>query len=145
MRKNMSTVEDVRFSVTLPKDLIERMEAAYPLSNSRSRNDFIKKAIQFYNVYLQLDGEADVFADIVGSTVKAELAGASIQNEAQRKKDVEQLARNQFKIATELSKIALIISDNLKIPTERISDLHVQAVNEVKSINGILEFEERVQ
>jgi|GEM_PF-5229965 len=55
-----------------------------------------------------VNGEADVFADIVGSTIEAKINDAVLRSETQHDKDVERLARNQFKIAVELAKIAMI-------------------------------------
>ena len=54
-------------------------------------------------------------------------------------------ARNQFRIATELAKIGIIVADNLNVPKEQLANWHVQALNEVKRINGVLGFEERME
>lgn len=126
-------------------DLIERMDASFPLADARSRSDYINKAVKFYNAYLQLNGEVDVFSEIIGNTVEARMTDVAFKSEAQRIKDVEQLARNQFKLATELAKIAFIMCDNLKIPKERMTAWHVQAIEEVRSINGILGFQDRLE
>jgi len=142
--KNHTPEKEIRFSITLPGTTITRMETLFPLAGARSRNDYIKKAIQFYNVYLQLDGDPDVFTKILGDIVEAKMKLIANQAETQRRKDVEQLARNQFKIATELAKIALIMVDNLNVPKERMTEWHVKAIEEVRSLNGILGFADRL-
>jgi len=136
---------DTTFSIRIDTELLKRIDAALPLSEARSRNDYIKKAIQFYNVYLQLNGEVELFSGIVGSTVEAKINEAVFKTEAQHKEAVERLARNQFKIAIELAKLALIIGDNLNIPSERMADWHVQATDEVRSTDGILGFQDRLE
>ena len=135
--------KDTTFSIRVDIDLLKRMDATMPLADARSRNDYIKKAIQFYNVYLQLDGDPGVFSKAVGDIVEAKMNFVVGKTEAHRKEDVEKLARNQFKMATELAKIALIIADNLNVPYDRMTDWHVKAVEEVRSLNGILGFEDR--
>ena len=135
--------KDSTFSIRVDNELLKRMDATLLLAEARSRNDYIKKAIQFYTVYLQLDGDPDVFSKVVGDIVEAKMNFVVKSTEADRKQDVEKLARNQFKIATELAKIALIIGDNLNVPYERMSDWHIKAVEEVRSLNGVLSFEER--
>ena len=131
------------FSIRVEDDLLKRMDTTLPLAEARSRNDYIKKAIQFYTVYLQLDGDPDVFSKVVGDIVEAKMNFVIGKTEAHHKQDIDKLARNQFKIATELAKLALIIGDNLNIPHDRMTDWHVKAVDEVRSLNGILAFEER--
>ena len=138
-------MKDKLISLRMSTDLLERIDASIALANAKSRSDYVNKAVQFYNVYLQLNGEADVFADIVGSTVESKINESVFKSESQRQKDVEQLARNQFKIATELAKISLIIGDNLNVPHDRMTDWHLQAIEEVRTLNGILGFQDRLE
>ena len=130
-------------SLRVDDDLLNRIDTTFSLAGARSRNDYIKKAIMFYSVYLQLDNDANEYSKIIGDIVEAKMRFAIGNTETQRKQDIEKLARNQFKIATELAKLALIIADNLNIPHDRMTDWHVKAVEEVRSINGILGFENR--
>jgi len=140
-----TAIKDTTFSIRVDADLLKRIDAALPLTQARSRNDYIRKAIQFYNVYLQLDNSPDVLSKIIGDTVEAKMNFVVSKTESQRKQDVEKLARNQFKIATELAKIALVMVDNLNVPYEKMSDWHIRAVEEVRSLNGILGFEDRAE
>ena len=130
--------EDRRFTVRFSPRIFEKMQDSLHLSNARSRNDYIKDAIRFYTMYLLLNGEADTFSKILGDIVETKIRDAALKAEVQRIKDIERLARNQFKIAVELAKIDLILEDNLTIPEERITDWHVQAVEEVRMIDGVL-------
>ena len=53
------------------------------------------------------------------------------------------MASNQFKIATELAKLCLVVADNLRVPFEKLAGWHVKAVREVKELDGVLGFENR--
>ena len=141
----MSDAKNTVVSLRLETRMLNFIDATLPLAGAKNRNEYFRKAIQFYNVYLQLDGDPDAFSKILGDIVEARMKLIATQAETQRQKDVEQLARNQFKIATELSKIALIMIDNLNIPKERMTEWHVQAIEEVRSINGILSFADRIE
>ena len=131
------------FNVRMDEHVIERIEALRPLVGSRSRNDYINRAVQFYNAYLMVDDGSDVFKEIIGGVVEDKMNKVVSKVEEQRKKDVHRLASNQFKIATELAKLCLIIADNLKVPFEKLTSWHVKAVREVKDIDGVLGFENR--
>jgi len=142
----MIDIEEVKqsvISVRIDNSLLKRVDASLPLAGARSRNDFVNKAIQFYNVYLQLEGEPDVFSKIVGNIVESKMNYVVSQTEIDRKNDVDRLARNLFKTATELAKLGFIIGDNLKIPEDQMTALHVRALEEVRTTNGILGFEDR--
>lgn len=135
--------KDTVISLRIDNTLLKCVDGSLPLAEAKSRNDFIKKAIQFYNAYLQLESDPGIYSKVIGDMVESKMNIVVSRTEAQHLKDVEQLARNQFKIATELAKIALVIGDNLNIPDERIADWHVKAIEEVKSLNGVLGFEDR--
>ena len=129
----------------MDKELIERIDARLDASCARSRNDYINKSVQFYNTYMQLEGEQDAFSEILSNIVEDKMRGVVLELTEQMEKDVTRLARNQFKIATELAKIGIIVADNLNVPKEQLANWHVQALEEVKRINGVLGFEERTE
>ena len=131
-------------TIRMPVSLMKNLDASLLLANARSRNEYINKAVQFYNVYLQLNGEPDAFSKIVGDIVEMKMNYVVAKAEANHKQNMERLSRNQFKIATELAKIALIMMDNLNIPPERMEDWHIKAMEEVSTLNGILGFEDRL-
>jgi len=115
------------FNVRMDNDLIERIDAGLSMGDARSRNDYINKSVQFYNAYMQLEGGQDEFSKILGDIVEDRMKMVVSELEVQREKDVTRLARNQFKIATELAKVGIIMADNLNVPKERMTEWHVQA------------------
>ena len=52
------------------------------------------------------------------------------------------LARMDFKLAVELSKLAHVIAYSHDVDEEALHRLHVKCVEEVKRINGAIEFED---
>ena len=144
-KNNYSKKNEIRFSISLPESLIEQMESSFVLTGSRTRNAFIKEAIQFYVMYSQLKGVPDTFTSFVTRIVETSINNAVEKLYEQQNDHTTRLARNQFKIATELAKVALIIGDNLNIPQEKMTEWHVTAVEEVMSINGILDFKCRLE
>jgi hypothetical protein len=120
---------------------IKNMDASLSLANVKSRSEYISKAVQFYNVYLQLNGEPDVFTKIVGNIVEAKMDFVISNAEEKRNNDIEKLSRNQFKIGVEIAKIAYILGNNLEIPKEKMEQWHKKAVEELSKINGIINFE----
>ena len=130
-------------SFRLETDLVERIDANMPVIDARSRNDFVSKAIKFYNVYLQLDGEPDIFTKIVATLVEQKIKLEMLRLECKWESDVERLARNQFKVAVELSKLSRLFADQLEIEVDKLEQRHFEVVHEVRTINGILGFDDR--
>jgi metal-responsive CopG/Arc/MetJ family transcriptional regulator len=102
-------------SIRLEDDLLKRIQSNLYLTNIRNRNEFIKKSIEFYCVYLQLDGEPDVFSKIVGNIVEGKISYLSNCLEKNRKKDLEHLLKNQAKILNEISKINTKLIDMIVV------------------------------
>ena len=140
----MSKTGQSVLSVRLEDSLLSNLDSNLGLANCRSRNEYIKKAVQFYNVYIQISSSPDVFSKILGTIVEAKLKYTTEQLNIIHKNSTDRLARNQFKIAVELSKINLLLAHALEIDPERMKQWHIEAVEEVKQINGILGFEERL-
>lgn len=137
------SIMEARLNVRLEKNLLGRLDASLPLANAKSRNEYILKAIQFYNVYLQMEGDPDIFSKVVGDIVAAKITHAINKESVKRADDTERIARNQFKVATELAKLCIIISNSIEVPKEKLKEWHLEALNEVRKINGIMDFEER--
>jgi hypothetical protein len=125
-------------SIRMKESLVKTMEASFNLANVKSRSEYISKAVQFYNAYLLLDGNSDVFSEVIGNVVKTKIDFAISNSEESRKKDNERIKENQFKLATQIAKINYIIADNLEIPEDKQDEWHIKAIDEVSKTKGTI-------
>ena len=100
-------------------------------ANMRSRNEFVNEALKFYCGYLKSRKAEDYLLQSLSSV----LAG-TVQDSENR------LARMDFKIAVELSKLSQVIAYTHDVDGEALQKLHAKCVEEVKRINGAVEFED---
>jgi len=118
----------------LSPDALRRMDAAVVLVSCKSRSDFIERAVNFYAGYLSANEHTDFLADVIAQMV----AGTISVTE-------NRLARLQFKEAVELAKLSHMLAAVSDVDEETLRRLHVKCVDEVKRINGVVNFEHAVQ
>ena len=110
------------------------MERAYELlefSGVRSRNEFAAEAMKFYIGFLNSKKAEHYLLQSLSSV----LSGTVHDSE-------NRLARMDFKLAVEISKLAHVIAYSHDVDEEALHKLHVKCVEEVKRINGAIEFED---
>lgn len=71
---------------------------------------------------------------MITETVKAEIKGTE-----------QRLARLMFKVAVELGKISHMIAAMNDIDEETLHELHTMCINEVRKINGIIDYDDAVK
>lgn len=111
-----------------------RMDAASILAGCKSRSDFVERAINFYAGYLAAQNHTDFFAQAIAEMVSGAIAGTE-----------NRIARLQFKEAVELAKLTRILASMGEVDEESLRQLHIQCVNEVKRINGVIRYEDAVK
>lgn len=123
--------EKVRTGFYIEKEILETADGLLAAANMRSRNEFVNEALKFYCGYLQSRKAEDYLLQSLSSV----LAG-TVQDSENR------LARMDFKIAVELSKLSQVIAYTHDVDEESLHRLHAKCVEEVKRINGAVEFED---
>lgn len=103
-------------------------------SNSRSRNELVTKAIDFYIGYLKAEENINYLAPIIKNMV-----GAMVEASEDR------IVKLLFKVAVELGKISNMLAAVHDVDKETLDSLQLMCVNEVKKINGIISFEKAVR
>ena len=98
------------------------------------RNDFIEQAIEFYSGYVSSQSHKEFLSEVIVDAVMATV----VQTE-------NRLSRLLFKIAVELAKLEQLLAVINEMDEESMRKLHIECVNEVKKINGILKMEEAVR
>lgn len=116
----------------MPHTLAE-VDHIYKSDNCSTRTEFIEKAVRFYLGYLNEEGGVNYISPMITETVKAEIKGTE-----------QRLARLMFKVAVELGKLSHMLAAVNEIDEETLRDLHTMCINEVRKINGIINYEDAV-
>ena len=110
------------------KDLKE-CDANVITSNCKSRSDYVAEAVKFYNSYLHNKNNEEY----VNNMIRDNLTGMM-------KKFERRTAKLMFKISVEVAKIFWLLVKELEIDLRDADTLHRSCVDEVKRINGAIEY-----
>ena len=113
---------------------MRKIEQEYKDDNCASKTEFIEKAVTFYIGYLRQQQEVNYLSPMITETVKAQIKGTE-----------QRLARLLFKVAVELGKLSHMTAAINDVDDETLQSLHAMCVNEVRKINGIIDYEDAVQ
>ncbi len=112
----------------------EQIENMYEADNCKSPSEFIEKAINFYIGFLKQEKNVNYLSPRITSSVEAVVHGAE-----------QRLSRNLFKIAVEVGKLAHTIAAANDVDEDTLRELHAMCVDEVRHINGVIDFESAVK
>ena len=124
----------IRIPLWIYPSTLEDIKKFYEDDNCKSPSEFIEKAINFYIGYLKQEKNVNYLSPRITSSVEAVIHGSE-----------QRLSRNLFKIAVELGKIAHTIAAANDVDEGTLSELHAMCVDEVRHINGIINFESAVK
>ena len=119
-----------RIGVYLEEELLEWCDSLLSKADVRSPNEFIKEAIRFYCGYLTSRQAENYLLQALSSVITG-----TVQDSENR------LARMDFKIAVELAKLSQVVAYSHDIDEDALKKLHVKCVEEVRRINGAIDFE----
>lgn len=102
--------------------------------NCKSPSEFIERAVLFYIGYLSQKENVNYISPMITETVKAEMKGTE-----------QRLARLLFKVAVELGKLSHMLAAASDVDEETLRSLHTMCVNEVRKINGIIDYADAVK
>lgn len=122
--------EKVRTGFYIEKEVLDRCDELLPVANVKSRNEFVTEALKFYCGYLTSQKAENYLLQTLSSV----LTGTVHDSE-------NRIARMDFKIAVELSKLAHVIAYSHNIDETALYKLHLKCLDEVKRINGAVDFE----
>ena len=117
----------IKFPLWLYPETMEEVNGTFLDDNCGSRSEFIEKAINFYLGYLKSANNVNYLSPTITSSVDAVVHGAE-----------QRINRNLFKIAVELA-----AANN--VDEETLRELHMMCVDEVRHINGTINFESAVK
>ncbi len=116
-----------------PKTL-EEVSNTYESDNCKSKSEFIEKAINFYLGFLKEEENINYLAPMITSTMNAIINGME-----------QRMNRNLFKIAVELGKLSHTLAAANDVDDETLRELHAMCVDEVRHINGVINFDHAVR
>ncbi len=112
----------------------EQIENMYEADNCKSPSEFIEKAINFYIGFLKQEKNVNYLSPRITSSVEAVINGTE-----------QRINRNLFKIAVELGKISHTLAAANDVDEDTLRELHAMCVDEVRHINGVIDFESAVK
>lgn len=127
----MSTNSDkTKFSIRVDTKLLELCDECVEKADALSRTELIETALRFYIGYVNAQKAEDYLLHTLSSVLTSTV------------RDTEnRIARIDFKVAVELSKLAHVIAYSHDIDEQTLQKLHLKCLDEVKRINGTVEFE----
>ena len=123
-----------KMAVYFQPETMRKIEQEYREDNCSSKTEFIEKAVRFYIGYLRQQEEVNYLSPLITETVKAQIKGTE-----------QRLARLIFKVAVELGKLSHMTAAINDVDDETLDKLHAMCVNEVRKINGIIDYEDAVR
>lgn len=130
----MSFENKVKFALWAYPETLKNVEVHYKNDNCRSQSQFIEKAIKFYIGYLSEEDNINYLSPMITETVKAQIKGTE-----------QRLSRLLFKVAVELGKLSHMTAAVNEVDDDTLNSLHAMCVNEVRKINGIIDYEDAAE
>ena len=122
--------EKTKFSIRVDTDLVELADTYIRSSTVKNRTELIEDARRFYLGFLTAQKAEDYLLQSLSSVMTG-----TVQDSENR------LARMDFKIAVELSKLSQVIAYSHDIDEDALKRLHLKCLEEVRRINGAIDFE----
>lgn len=122
--------EKTKFSIRVDTDLVELADTYIQSSAVKNRTELIENALRFYLGFLTAQKAEDYLLQSLSSVMTG-----TMQDSENR------LARMDFKIAVELSKLSQVIAYSHDIDEDALKRLHLKCLEEVRRINGAIDFE----
>ena len=122
--------EKTKFSIRVDTDLVELADTYIRSSTVKNRTELIEDALRFYLGFLTAQKAGDYLLQSLSSVMTG-----TVQDSENR------LARMDFKIAVELSKLSQVIAYSHDIDEDALKRLHLKCLEEVRRINGAIDFE----
>lgn len=123
--------EKVRKAFYIDEELLEQVDDLLEQADVRSRNEFVNQALKFYIGYLTSEKIENYMLTTISSVMHATV------------KDSEnRMARAMYKLAVETSKLSHVIAYSHGVDEQTLSKLQAKCAEEVKRINGVVQFED---
>lgn len=126
----------IKFSNYFLPEVMELVNRLYRQDNCRTKSEFVQKAVRFYCGYLlsQEQAATEYLAPQIASITEGIVSGTE-----------HRLSRAMFKIAVELGAVTHMLAAVNDVDDETLYKLRAMCTEEVKRINGTINFESAVR
>lgn len=125
--------EKVKFLMRIAPDTDRKVKAAMPLSNCKSQNEFVEKALQFYCEYLAAQDTFSALPPVLLSAIRATVQASE-----------DRICRLLFKLAVEQDMTMNVLAAGMEIPAVQLEQLRPQCVQHVKRTGGRISLQDAV-
>lgn len=122
--------DKTKFSIRVDTELLDLADAYIRDSTVQNRTELIEDALRFYLGFLTSQKAEDYLLQSLSSVMTGTVRDSE-----------NRIARMEFKIAVELSKLSQVIAYTHDVDEEALHKLHLKCLDEVKRINGAVDFE----
>ena len=126
----------IKFPLYLFPETMDIVNMLYQNDNCKSKTEFIEKAVRFYCGYLL--NKEHMATEFIAPQL-AEITEGIVKGSEQK------LSRAMFKIAVELGAVTHMLAALNNIEDETLFKLRQMCTDEVKRINGVINFEKAVR
>ena len=119
-----------KFALYIDEDTLTEVGNKYVESGCGSRSEFIVEATKFYLGYLAAKNSVKYLLPVMNSIIRDQMQVCE-----------QRTNRNLFKIAVELGKLSHMVAAMSDVDDDTVRDLQAMVVDEVRRINGIINFE----
>jgi len=126
-----SNADKTKFSIRVDTKLLELCDEYIEKTDTLNRTELIEMALKFYISYLTSKKIEDYLLQSLSSVLTSTVHDSE-----------NRIARIIFKMAVELSKLSHIIAYSHNVDEHTMQKLHVKCLDEVKRINGTVNFED---
>ena len=123
-----------RIGVYIGDDLLARCDAAIEKTNTESRSEFIREAIEHYIAVLNMKESSRVLTPALESVIGSKIALTE-----------DRISRPLFKLGVEVAMMSNILAATHDIDEDSLSALRRFCTNEVAAIGGKYSFEDAVE
>ena len=122
--------DKTKFSIRVDTELLKLADHYIADSTVQNRTELIEDALRFYLGFLTSRKAEDYLLQSLSSVMTSTVRDSE-----------NRIARMDFKLAVELSKLAQVIAYTHEVDGEALRKLHLKCLEEVKRINGAVDFE----
>ena len=123
-----------RHTVWLMPEVWDMVESHYRKDNCSTKNEYIKKAVQFYSGYLDAAGADEYLPRVLSDVLEGKLGALG-----------GRIGRLLFKLAVEQDMNANILAALAEVDLDTVYRLRGECVQNVKRTNGEVSFEDALR
>lgn len=125
--------EKNKYTIWMYPETWEKVKELYKEAGCPRKSDFIEQAVRFYVGYMTAENKANFLPNMFLSNMR------SIVRESDNRNN-----RMLFKLAVEIAMVENILANLSKYDSLSVERLRGQCIEEVKGINGMMQFEDAV-